>query len=81
MQFASQALSYALMTELERVSDPIRLSALRAALADAGIESVVFDANVGGLFGGIIQSRLMVSDDDAEMARHVLEQLGLGPEN
>ena len=75
-----RSLSYAAMTELERVSDPIRLSALRAALADAGIETVVFDAGMGGLFGGIIQSRLMVSDDDAEMARHLLGQLGLGPE-
>ncbi|HWE46025.1 MAG TPA: DUF2007 domain-containing protein [Caulobacteraceae bacterium] len=68
------------MTELERLSDPIRLSALRAALADAGIESVVFDSGMGGLLGGVIPARLMVSDDDAEMARHLLEQLGLGPQ-
>jgi Putative prokaryotic signal transducing protein len=69
------------MTEVERVRDPVRLSALRAILTDAGIDSVVFDAGMGGLFGGgVVQSRLMVSDDDIEMARHVLEQAGLGPE-
>jgi hypothetical protein len=68
------------MTELERVFDPVRLSALRAALADAEIETYVLDASVGGLVGGMPQSRLMVADDDIEMARHVLEQAGLGPE-
>ncbi len=68
------------MIELERVRDPVRLSALRATLADAGIESVVFDQGMGSLFGGgVVSSRLMVSDDDIEMARHVLEQAGLGP--
>jgi hypothetical protein len=68
------------MTELERVRDPVRLSALRATLADAGITTVVFDQGMGTLFGGgVVQTRLMVSDDDIEMARHVLEQAGLGP--
>jgi hypothetical protein len=65
------------MTELERVRDPVRLSALRAALADAGIESFVFDAGMGGLFQGVIQARLMVADDDLELARHALKQAGL----
>ena len=42
---------------------------------------LVFLFIMGGLFGGgVVQSRLMVSDDDIEMARHVLEQAGLGPE-
>ena len=66
------------MIELERVFDPVRLSALRAILADAGIETYTLDASVGGLAGGMPQTRLMVPDDDIEMARHVLEQAGLG---
>jgi hypothetical protein len=64
------------MTELERLRDPVRLSALRAALADAGIESFVFDGQTGGIFIGVIPSRLMVADDDAELARHVLTEAG-----
>ncbi len=68
------------MTELERVRDPVRLSALRATLSDAGIESFVFDQGMGGLFGGaVIPQRLMVTDDDAELARHVLAQAGMEP--
>ena len=67
------------MIELERVYDPVRLSALRAVLADAGIETFTLDASVGVLLG-MSQTRLMVPDDDIEMARHVLEQAGLGPE-
>jgi hypothetical protein len=65
------------MTELERVRDPVRLSALRAVLSDAGIESFVFDADMGGLFAAAIPKRLMVIDDEAELARHVLAEAGL----
>jgi hypothetical protein len=68
------------MKEIERVFDPVRLSALRATLADAGIETYTLDASAGGLLGPMVQTRLMVGDDDIEMARHILEQAGLGPE-
>jgi hypothetical protein len=64
------------MTELERLRDPVRLSALRATLADAGIESFVFDGQVGGLFNAAIPVRLMVVDEEAELARHVLAEAG-----
>ena len=64
------------MTELERLRDPVRLSALRAALSDAGVESFVLDGQASGLFNGVIPVRLMVIDDDAELARHVLAEAG-----
>ena len=64
------------MTELERTRDPVRLSALRAALADGGVESFVFDAAAGSLLPPAIPARLMVVDDDADLARHILAQAG-----
>jgi hypothetical protein len=67
------------MTELERTSEPVRLSAMQAALWEAGIESFVFDAEAGALFGGAIRARLMVADDDAARARRVLTEAGLEP--
>jgi len=66
------------MVEIERLSDPVRLSALRAALSDAGIESVVFDTAAGSIFGGAaIRMRLMVDEEDERQARRVLKELGL----
>ncbi|MFY7958655.1 MAG: DUF2007 domain-containing protein, partial [Elsteraceae bacterium] len=41
------------MRELLRCNDPVRLSWLRALLADAGIESVVFDQHVSVVEGSI----------------------------
>ena len=59
------------MVELLVTSDPVRLSFLQALLADAGIESFVFDAD--GPWPGAIPSRLMVSSDDEAAARKVLD--------
>jgi hypothetical protein len=66
------------MVELERVYDPVRLSALRSALADAGLDSLVFDSGAGNLWQGAIPSRLMVRDEDLELARRAIAQAGLG---
>ena len=65
------------MVELERTFDPVRLSALRAVLSDAGIDSFVFDTGAGGLWQGAIPSRLMVPDDDLELARRALSAAGI----
>jgi len=40
----------AAMRELLRTGNLVRLSFLQALLADAGIESLVLDANIGALF-------------------------------
>jgi hypothetical protein len=65
------------MVEIERTMDVVRLSVLRSVLTDAGIDSFVFDSGAGGLLQGAIPSRLMVQDDDAELARRAIEQAGL----
>jgi len=65
------------MVEIERTMDVVRLSVLRSVLTEAGIDNFVFDSGAGGLWQGAIPTRLMVRDDDAELARHLIEQAGL----
>jgi hypothetical protein len=62
------------MRELLRSNDLVHLSWAQAALAAAGIESVVLDAYVSGVEGniGAFPRRLMVDDDLLERARDVL---------
>ena len=62
------------MKELFSTSDAVRLSYLRAVLADAGIETVVLDAGAGSLWGAAIPSRLMVGEDDLVQARRVIAE-------
>jgi Putative prokaryotic signal transducing protein len=61
------------MVEIERTSDPVRLSFLRSMLQSAGIRSFVFEPNVGGLWPGAVATRLMVADDDQTAARKAIE--------
>jgi hypothetical protein len=65
------------MTEVERTFDPVRLSVLRSVLGDAGIDCFVFDSGAGGLWQGAIPCRLMVREEDIELARRAIEQAGL----
>jgi hypothetical protein len=58
------------MVEIEATADPVRLSYLQAVLADVGIESFVFDAN--SPWPGVIQKRLLVAEQDAELARQTI---------
>jgi hypothetical protein len=62
------------MVEALSTSDAVRLSFLRAVLKDAGIETVVFDAGAGSLWGTAITSRLMVEEDDLNQARRVIAE-------
>ena len=66
------------MKELLRTNDLVRLSWLGALLKDAGIESIVLDANMSVMEGsvGILQRRLMVVDDDFDAARAILVESG-----
>jgi hypothetical protein len=63
------------MLELLRTNDVVRLSWVRALLADAGIESLVLDEHTSLVEGsiGAIPRRLMVSDEDLVRARQLLE--------
>jgi hypothetical protein len=65
------------MVEIERTMDVVRLSVLRSVLTDAGIDNFVFDSGAGGLWQGAIPSRLMVRDEDVELARRAIEQARL----
>ena len=65
------------MVELERTLDGVRLSVLRSVLNDAGIDSVVFDSGAGALWTGAIPVRLMVHDEDIELARRAVQLAGL----
>jgi|HubBroStandDraft_3_1064219.scaffolds.fasta_scaffold2745978_1 hypothetical protein len=60
------------MKELLSTSDLVRLSYLRAVLADAGIETVLLDAGVGSLWGAAISPRLMVDEEDLNQARRLI---------
>jgi Putative prokaryotic signal transducing protein len=64
------------MRELLRSNDLVHLSWAQAALAAAGIESVLLDAHISSVEGniGAFPRRLMVRDDLLEGARKVLAQ-------
>ena len=59
-------------------NDPVRLSFILALLAEAGIEAVVLDAWTSSVEGsiGAIPRRVVVTDEDAEAARHLLVEAG-----
>ncbi len=65
------------MIELERTFDPVRLSVLRSILTDAEIDHHVFDTGAGNLWQGAIPFRLMVLEEDVELARRAIAQAGL----
>ncbi len=66
------------MKELLRTNDVVKISWLKACLADAAIEAFVLDENTSILEGsaGAIPRRLMVIDDDYPRARRLLGELG-----
>lgn len=68
------------MRELVQTNDPVLLSFLEVLLKDAGVEPVVFDANMSVLEGsiGVLPKRLLVSDDDWHRARRAIVEAELG---
>ena len=66
------------MKELVRTNDLVKLSWLRALLADAGIETLLLDQHTSVLEGsaGAIPRRLMVADEDHDRALRVLVDAG-----
>jgi hypothetical protein len=65
------------MKELLRTNDLVKLSWLKAVLADSGIEALVLDEHTSVLEGsaGAIPRRLMVADDDYPSAQILLGEL------
>jgi hypothetical protein len=65
------------MIELLRTHDPVQLSACRELLLEADIAAYVFDSITGGILNATVPVRLMVAEDDAALARHLLRQAGV----
>jgi hypothetical protein len=65
------------MKELLRTNDPVALSWFTAVLADAGIDSVIFDTHASILDGSVaaIQRRIMVADADFARAERLLAEM------
>ena len=66
------------MVEIDRTSDPVRLSFLRSVLNSADIQNFVFEPNVGGLWPGAVSSRLMVTERDEAAARRAIQDADPG---
>ena len=66
------------MRVIATTTDPVRLSVLRALLADAGIGTIVLDAHISAIEGGIgaFPRRLAVATEDEPRARAVLREAG-----
>ena len=66
------------MRVVATTTDPVRLSFLRALLNDAGIDSIVLDAHISAMEGGIgaFPRRLAVVTEDEQRARAVLREAG-----
>ena len=57
-------------------TDAVKLSAVQAVLADAGVAAEVFDSAAGGRWRAIIPMRLMIDDADEASARRALREAG-----
>jgi hypothetical protein len=70
------------MIELIRTNDAVVISYAQSLLRDAGIECLIADQNMSVLDGsiGILPRRILVADDDAEAARRIFTDAGIGNE-
>jgi len=68
------------MRELMRTNDPVLLNFVENLLSDAGIGTVILDANMSIMEGsiGMLPRRLMVADDHEPSARRILREADLG---
>jgi hypothetical protein len=67
------------MVELVRSNDAVLISFATSLLVDAGIEHSVADSHMSVIDGsiGAVANRIMVSQDDYEDARRLLEDAGV----
>jgi hypothetical protein len=70
------------MQELVRTNDAVLVSAVQALLDGAAIPHLVLDQNMSVLEGslGILPRRVLVAEEHAKAARHLLEDAGLAHE-
>ena len=71
-----------IMRELVRTTDAVLISAIEALLNGARIKHLVVDQNMSVLEGsiGIFPRRILVDEDEINMARRLLEDAGFGHE-
>ncbi len=64
------------MREVLKTNNPVELNYAEVVLADAGIESIVFDGHMSVMDGSmaILPRRLMVTDADADRAAKILRE-------
>ncbi len=62
------------MIELLRTDNPVLISAVIAALAEAGIEAVEFDG-IADIYGSAFPRRLMVLEEDLTRARRIASDI------
>ncbi len=62
-----------------KLADPVALQVLADALEAAGVNFRIEDAGMRALLPlpGVVDARVMVEDEDAELARRVLRDLGM----
>jgi hypothetical protein len=63
------------MVELFNTDDPVLLSAVKAALAEAEIPAIEFDGPIADMYGALFPRRLMVLDEDIARARMIVHSL------
>ena len=70
------------MREIVRTNDTVLISAIEALLKSAHIAHLVVDQNMSVMEGsiGIFPRRILVGEDQARVARRLLEDAGFGHE-
>lgn len=66
------------MTELFRTHDVVLISYVRSLLSSEGIDIIGLDENMNNVRLVMTPQRVMVDDNDAERARRLLKDAGLG---
>ena len=63
------------LVEAERYNSRIETDIARLYLESEGVDSVLFDAEINTSYGGLFMPvRLMVLDEDADLARRLLAE-------
>ncbi|WGJ15791.1 DUF2007 domain-containing protein [Methylocapsa sp. D3K7] len=70
------------MIELLRTNDLVLISRVETILADSGIAVFLADRHMSALEGSLsfLPRRILVDEDEAVLARTILQDAGLGPE-
>lgn len=71
-----------MMIELIRTNDPVTISFVESLLRDADMTFFVADQNMSIMEGslGVLQRRIMIDEADADDARRLLIDAGIGDE-